>query len=155
MPANTPSKEDGLVHRKKSDTISDSPVLRSGTLRTSTSNGTPRVPAKQCAVTPRATPNPKAPSLSPTVTRLKRPIPTLEKTSRLTNSSIIALTPTTRPSTSRSSGRAAKQPGNQNGVYRSRFPRLSSNTGISSAVARLLPTSTSTTPSTFSSQVCL
>ncbi|EXL39013.1 hypothetical protein FOCG_18361 [Fusarium oxysporum f. sp. radicis-lycopersici 26381] len=54
MPANTPSKEDGLVHRKKSDTISDSPVLRSGTLRTSTSKGTPRVPAEQCAVTPRA-----------------------------------------------------------------------------------------------------
>ncbi|KAG6989324.1 hypothetical protein FocnCong_v020690 [Fusarium oxysporum f. sp. conglutinans] len=54
MPANTPSKEDGLVHRKKSDTISDSPVLRSGTLRTSTSKGTPTVPAEQCAVTPRA-----------------------------------------------------------------------------------------------------
>ncbi|KAM0354357.1 hypothetical protein ACHAPU_001401 [Fusarium lateritium] len=53
MPAGTPSKEDGLVHREKADTIKASPALRTGTPRTGTPRaGTPRTGTPRVA-TPR------------------------------------------------------------------------------------------------------
>ncbi|KAF4337725.1 hypothetical protein FBEOM_8393 [Fusarium beomiforme] len=47
MPADTPSKEDGLAHREKQDSVKASPALRTGTPRGTTPRGaTPRASSR-------------------------------------------------------------------------------------------------------------